>query len=422
MLCVLGSPAILGCSAGTRVHAAFDALDVGASWRAPHRGTDARLQLRFAGCPPVDPLARQIASLSPVPEMSLDNPCDLDILRGTTGLRELSITLARPLAIDPLRRTPELRELHIHVTDEPAIVDVSPLAGHPALALLDLQIRGDRGGGFVGVEQLHLPALQNLFLREVRGFQRIDWLAASPELAVLDLMRTDVTDLDPLAATTALMLVDIRETGVVDIAALARSPNLTTLNARGARIRDLEPLRGSALHDLGIGKTAVHDLRPLATMTGLQRLDLLALKIRDLGPLARLTRISHLNLAGTGVTDCSVLAGLPALNNVDLRDTPISSLECLRGAHKLRDLALGPGIVSLEPLRDNPNLARIFLTARTADTLEVLRTLPALENVLLDHGSFTDEEIQSLRRNRRNLRVEGHCHARLDSLPACEDR
>ena len=73
----------------------------------------------------------------------------------------------------------------------------------------------------------------------------------------------------------------------------------------------------------GVG---VYDLRPIAYMTRLKRLELTGNSIVNLSPLAGLTNLQTLNLVNNSIIDVSPLAGLTNLRELDLRNNKISSL------------------------------------------------------------------------------------------------
>ncbi len=396
-----------GCGAGKDAPGVgLDVPGLRVDWEAPGPETPGSLQLRFSACGPTKPLARRIASLPPVPRMVLYDPCDLDVLRGVTGLRELYISLVRPTDLVAVRRLSGLVYLDVLAGTGSAIVDVAALDGHPSLEFLDLRISAERGDNFVGVERLAtLPRLRLLYLRGHRNLRRLDAIGALPELRFLELPRSGVTDLAPLAAAARLTSLDITDTAVADLAPLASVPALRTLAAGGTQIRDLAPLRGAALTSLRMDGTAVRDLAPLAAMTTLRNLSLARVAVTDIGPLVELTSLIQLDLSGTGVTDGSALAKLTSLIFLELEETPVADIACVRGMRDLEQISLGRAVTSLEPLRGLPALRVVSLSVRTADTVEVLRTLPALTWVGLADGTFSPAEVAALRQRRPDLRV-----------------
>lgn len=69
----------------------------------------------------------------------------------------------------------------------------------------------------------------------------------------------------------------------------------------------------------------ITDLAPLANMTTLERV-LLTGAFDDVRPLATLPRLTKLDLSYCRVTDCSALQACSLLTTVDLRNTDVSDL------------------------------------------------------------------------------------------------
>ena len=122
-----------------------------------------------------------------------------------------------------------------------------------------------------------------------------------------------------------------------DLAPLAGLTGLQTLDLDGTGVHDLAPLAGlTGLQTLDLNGTGVQDLAPLAGLTGLQWLDLNRTGVDDLAPLAGLTGLQWLDLNGTGVHDLAPLAGLTGLQRLDLNRTGVDDLAPLAGLTGLR--------------------------------------------------------------------------------------
>ncbi len=117
-----------------------------------------------------------------------------------------------------------------------------------------------------------------------------------------------------------------------DLAPLATLSGLRRLQLEGTAVRDLAPLRGFAIESLNLSRTSIADLAPLAALSALDTLWLGNTGITDLGALRNASRLARLDLSHTQITDLAPLADLPALEFVDLRVAPASEsqLEMLR--------------------------------------------------------------------------------------------
>jgi Leucine-rich repeat (LRR) protein len=160
---------------------------------------------------------------------------------------------------------------------------------------------------------------------------------------------------------------------------------LKLLNA-GYDGAELHQSRGVSVTELTLRSSALHDIVPLAALSGLrvlicegviagnappllnhvtdlsplgklplERLSLRYSSVADLSPLASTIRmhLTSLNISNTGVEDLSPLRGA-ALTQLICRQTRVSSLEPLR-ALKLTYLdCSGSPVANIEPLRDMP--------------------------------------------------------------------
>ncbi|NET61541.1 MAG: leucine-rich repeat domain-containing protein [Symploca sp. SIO2E6] len=84
--------------------------------------------------------------------------------------------------------------------------------------------------------------------------------------------------------------------------------NLQILDLGRTQISDISPLSGlTQLQVLRLSETQVKDVSHLSGLTQLQVLRLSATQIRDFSPLSRLTQLQQLDLSRTQVTDISPL-------------------------------------------------------------------------------------------------------------------
>ena len=118
-----------------------------------------------------------------------------------------------------------------------------------------------------------------------------------------------------------------------------------------------------SLTSLAITDGFVHDLAPLANLTGLEALLLRKNRIDDLTPLKDLTALKRLDLAGNMIPDLSALRGLAALEQLYLNQNPIVDLSPLSNLTALKTLELaGTRVTDLTPLLALPALEVVSLT------------------------------------------------------------
>ena len=175
------------------------------------------------------------------------------------------------------------QNISVVVLNDPAIQDISPLAGLP-LHALDLRgchvidigpLEGMRLGvlaleetGVRDISALKGMPLVELYLNNTR-VDDISPMEGAP-LEKLYLPGTRVTDLGPLGEMRNLHSLWLNDTPVSDITALRKVP-LVSLTLAGTRVSDLGPLDGLALKRLHIARSKVTDLSPLKWLR-LQRL------------------------------------------------------------------------------------------------------------------------------------------------------
>ena len=85
---------------------------------------------------------------------------------------------------------------------------------------------------------------------------------------------------------------------------------------------------------MDLSLTHVSDLSPLAELTRLRDLNIVATHVSDLSPLIGLTRLEGLFLARTDVSDVTPLAGLTNLEVLELSDTHVSEEETIRSSKR----------------------------------------------------------------------------------------
>lgn len=95
---------------------------------------------------------------------------------------------------------------------------------------------------------------------------------------------------------------------LTDLSPLASLSGLQQLQVNSTQVADLSPLAGlSGLQQLYVSDTQIVDLIPLANLSGLQWLSVASTPVADLSPLANLNHLQKLNVRGTQINDLSPL-------------------------------------------------------------------------------------------------------------------
>ncbi|NNM31082.1 MAG: hypothetical protein HKO57_16300, partial [Akkermansiaceae bacterium] len=156
--------------------------------------------------------------------LELDTP-RLPVLPGT--LRYLSLRFAKPPAapdLDPLANLAHLLYLSVEAPAGGAI-PLTVLRNAPDLRNLSIEGGAVRGPGALA----NLERLRFLKLRSLDGLASVDFARALPELRVLKIDGTAVTDLRPLEGARNLRLLSANRTPVASLPDLATVPALRDL-------------------------------------------------------------------------------------------------------------------------------------------------------------------------------------------------
>ncbi len=142
-------------------------------------------------------------------------------------------------------------------------------------------------------------------------------LADLPQLEVLGLCQTDLSDLGPLRHLPNLHTLDCSCTQVSDLGPLRHVPNLHLLQCSNNQVRDLGPLQHVPnLHWLLCASTQVSDLGPLQHVPNLHWLLCASTQVSDLSPLQHLLNLHRLDCSATQVSDLGPLQRLPNLEDL----------------------------------------------------------------------------------------------------------
>ncbi len=198
--------------------------------------------------------------------------------------------------------------------------------------------------------------------------QSISELVYAPNLQHLTLNYSSISDLTPLQGLTQLRKLELSGNpfGTADLTLLANLTQLEQLNLNNCHISDLTGLAGigSSLTSLDLSGNEISDIRPLASLTGLQTLLLSNNRISDISSLAGLTDLTRLDLSGNQVSNVCALSGLTSLTylNLDstaLDDTGLSQIDW-SALSKLQTLHLADNyIADITPLKKIPTSASL---------------------------------------------------------------
>ena len=142
---------------------------------------------------------------------------------------------------------------------------------------------------------------------------------------------------------------------------------------------------------LDIYQTALSDLSPVASLTGLTVLRLQNNKITNLSPIASLTRLTELNLRGNQITELGPLINLINLRELYLSENNIPDLGPLINLINLRVLYLDLNqITDSGPLINLTNLRELYLNSNKIRDLSALASLTSLTELSLWGNQISD--------------------------------
>jgi internalin A len=170
------------------------------------------------------------------------------------------------------------------------------------------------------------------------AIEDISPLAGLP-LELLDLAKCHVTDISALQGMPLAVLY-LEDTGVRDLSVLEGMP-LMEVRLNNTPVDDISPLKGAPLQRLYLAGTQVTELGPLGGARYLDSLWLNDTPVSDITPLQSLPRLVSLTLAGTKVSDISPLKGL-GLRRLHIARSDVTDLTPLQWL-QLERLVFTPG-------------------------------------------------------------------------------
>jgi internalin A len=252
-----------------------------------------------------------------------------------------------------LQKEPNHDKLSVYLSDKPTDADVKALARLPWLtrvalwggpttlaplaALKHLKQIGVHGKGIETLAPLaSLVEVEEVDLNDAK-VRDIAALRSFTKLTYLDLQYNEVTDISPIAGLKELRRLNLSGVHPTDWKPLAGHPELTMLWIMGGEVRDSSLLAASTkLEELNASSCDFSDIKPLAVMAALAKLDLHNNpKLADLKPLAKLTQLGEVDVTKTAVRDLSpLLASAKSLTKVSApKAVSAASVQALKKAN-----------------------------------------------------------------------------------------
>ncbi len=169
--------------------------------------------------------------------------------------------------------------------------------------------------------------------------------------------------------------------------------SLTLLRANSRSIADLTGLEhATALETLELGwNNSITDLRPLANLTSLTRLELRGNSITSVSALGNLTNLTYLSLRDNQIVNVSALGSLTNLTYLSLRDNQIVNVSALGSLTNLTYLSLRNNrIVNVSALGNLTNLTTLNLHTNRIVNVSALGSLTSLTNLSLTTNRIVD--------------------------------
>ncbi|MBO4312459.1 MAG: hypothetical protein J5828_05630 [Desulfovibrionaceae bacterium] len=313
------------------------------------------------------------------------NVKDLEPLAALTGLKEVNLTGSSIGDLSALAKLPNLEKVNLYGA---SVKDFSPLAGCPNLK--ELTYYATKGSDYSTLGKLTQLTKLDGGLTQLKD---ISWIAGLDKLKEFDVFAEYVTDYTPLAGAKSLEKFKIwsMRVSVGDLGFLSSVPSLkdltidTALDAKNfAAIGTLPNLEQLCLREINVKAGEPLDLAFLTNLKNLKKLTLA--KETALNPdftgLSALKNIQarELNAAENAPAfDLAKLKDLPELTTLELDKSKVANFEAMSGLPKLRSLSL-KGV-------------------KGVSSLESLKNFPALKNLSLSKGAFTDEQLKAVPQN-----------------------
>ena len=166
-----------------------------------------------------------------------------------------------------------------------------------------------------------------------------------------------------------------------------------------------------------VGDNATFDLKPLAKLVRLKKIDLEGLSFEDLEPLSSFKKLKFLNLSYCKISDLTFLKDLTSITELELNANLINDISPLSNLKKLKELSFsGNRIIDLNPLKSLTSLRKLHLENNEIVDLKPLEGLKSLETLYLSINKINDIICLEKCENLKTLTIDGNRIASIETL------
>ncbi|WCT56658.1 hypothetical protein PQ456_03810 [Paenibacillus kyungheensis] len=213
----------------------------------------------------------------------------------------------------------------------------------PATGVKKVLLNGNR----CQINTLHsfaiFPNVEEIKITAPKTLTDLSYVSKLQRLKVLDINFAPVSDLTALDQHPTIAEIRLRGSLVEQLDSITSCPALRTLYLEKSKLQSIANIRTQfpQLQQLWIWGTKVKDLSPLTDMSTLQNLDVTMLKPKSWDFLATLTGLEVLDLCKTSFADPQLLLELPNLKKVRLANSAVDVES--DAYHKLEHVILARG-------------------------------------------------------------------------------
>lgn len=282
-------------------------------------------------------------------------------------------------------------------------------------------------------ELSHLTKLTSLDIKYNKKISNLKPVAGLPELKVLKITRTGISDFNPLKSLKKLEELYVGRNEGADYSVIGELTSLKELEIFAGKISDISWISNlKKLNHLDLLYNGITDINPLSSLTELEYLGLAINKISDISPVANFKKLTYLDIYHNQVSDISALAELENLETIFLTGNKISDIRSLSNLTKLTYLLLDENEISdISPVAGLDKLGTFVMSQNNISDITPVKNLTALTELTLDNNdirniepisNLTKLEILSLSQNRiRDSRPLKALH-NLKSLKLAENK
>lgn len=229
-----------------------------------------------------------------------------------------------------------------------------------------------------------IPLIKDAFLAEmIKSTLRVSVLTESNLQKLTNIQfscsKSDtskiVYSLDGIEHCTNLSFLSISYSNITDLTPLTKLQNLKTLRISGDYAT----------------RIALEDISPIASLTGLTELGIIATNIKDISPILSLTNLKTLYIGRNDIADYSTLANLN-LEKLDLTGTSLTDLNFLADFTSLKYLYINETNSSdIAPIGTLTGLTEFQAGMNNISDISVLENLLNLQIVELSYNPLNAE-------------------------------